>query len=333
MKWFEEFLIRKYIGKDPDIRDPGIRARFGFLEAWVSIVGNVVLSAAKLFFALMIGSIALRADAFHTFADVLTSVAVIFSFSIARKPADSKHPYGHGRIEPLIALILAVFLIGAGLEFAHVSINRILSAPPISWSWGAVFVMVLSACTKEWMARFSMRLGDRIGSDALRADAWHHRSDAIASVLIILSLIGTRLGFSRIDAVFGLLVSLFIMYTGYDLAKSMISSLLGEAPSSDEVSAVLRAAMSVKGVHGIHGIEIHQYGPRKAISLHVEVPGNQPTIESHRIAEAVEESVSRSLNASTVVHVDTIGDGIYIEPVENEKDIPGREKKGRLPEK
>jgi len=175
--------------------------------------------------------------------------------------------------------------------------------------------MVFSALAKEWMARFALAIGRLIQSDMLKGDAWHHRSDAIASALVAFSMIATSLGYKSIDPIFGIGVAMLIIYTGLHLFSSMVSVLIGKAPSQDLIDRIMRAGLSVDGVEEVHDINVHEYGSHKVISLHVRVPGEMKTARSHHLAQLVEKAVSKSLNASTVVHVD---------PSDPSQSAPGR---------
>jgi divalent metal cation (Fe/Co/Zn/Cd) transporter len=173
---------------------------------------------------------------------------------------------------------------------------------------------VLSAGIKEWMARFSIELGQAIQSSALKADAWHHRSDAIASFLVAVAVGGAFLNVQWLDGVFGIGVSLLILYTGYDLVQSSASYLMGESPSAAMRHQVEEAVQSVPGVVSMHDLEVHDYGAHKDVSLHIEVRGDETVPHAHEIATAVEEAVNRRLNVSTVVHVDPIEDAPAVAP-------------------
>lgn len=284
-----------------DIKD---RTHYGFLEAWISIIGNLILGLIKIILGVITNCIALIADAFHTLGDMATSLVVLFGFHAAKQPSDIKHPYGHGRAESIGTLIISILLIVVGIEFIHTAIDR-LRAPTeiknISW---IILTMLISAIFKEWLTRFSLRLSKLINSDMLKADAWHHRSDVFASIMVILAAIGSKMGFPRLDAVFALIIAGLIIWVGFDMARSMISFLIGEAPSKELVNQIISAATSVKGVKGIHGIEIHDYGQTKICSVHIEVTPSLSTTKSHEIANTVEESLKEKLGLSTVVHVD-----------------------------
>ena len=168
-----------------DINDPSIRAKYGYLEATVSIIGNVIIFLIKLFLGLFINSIALIADSVHSLSDVSTSGVVIFGFRTAKKKPDKEHPYGHGRAEYIATLIIAVILIIVGFSFIEQSVERIINIKDIEHGEYAIIIsiiVIISAVLKELMARYSYLLAKKINSDVLKADAWHHRSDSISSI-------------------------------------------------------------------------------------------------------------------------------------------------------
>jgi len=167
-----------------------------------------------------------------------------------------------------------------------------------------VAAMVLAIVAKEWMARFSNRLADLASSDMLRADAWHHRTDAIAAGLVIGAAVGTRLGYPGLDGLFGLGVAAMIGLVGYGMGRQMISVLMGEAPTGELLRRIEQTALATQGVLGVHDVSVHEYGTNRHVSLHIQVDSEAPTGQSHRTATAVERGLSEGLRVSAVVHVD-----------------------------
>ena len=179
-----EFMLStlKGVPLKGNINEPDHRKKVAYLEAWVSIIGNFLLAIIKGILGVMVNSISLIADAVHTASDVLTSVVVIVGFKLATLPPDNEHPYGHGRIEFIATLIISILLAAVGIKFGIDSYHRLIANTPVSGSYFVVVVMLLAGLFKELMSRFSIDLGQRIASSTLIADAWHHRTDAIASV-------------------------------------------------------------------------------------------------------------------------------------------------------
>ena len=294
----------KDVEPEPIIKAPEERQKIAYLEAFVSIIGNIILAVVKAVFGLMLNSISLMADAVHTASDVLTSAVVIIGFRLSAIPPDEKHPHGHGRVEFIASLIISLMLVGVGIKFGIDSYHRLLENTPVKGSYLVVAVMVAAALLKEWMSRFSIDLGNRISSSALVADAWHHRTDAIASLLVAIAILASQFGYYRVDAVLGFAVSALIIWTGIVIFNDSTSKLIGEN-DDEQVEQIRQLAMSVFGVKSCHDIALHDYGANKVISLHIEVPGTMMLHDAHEIAHQVEEIIDREMYAVTTVHLDS----------------------------
>ncbi len=304
---FTRKLVQRVAGKEDEHLDRAERSvAYALVEGYVSVVANLTLFGVKLALGLVTGSIALIADAVHTASDSLTSVVVIVSAYIARKPPDAEHPYGHGRIEYVAAVMIALLLGIAGFEFGKESFARILAPKPISAPWAIIGAVMVTAAAKEWMARYAARLAKRSGNSALTADAWHHRSDALSTLLVAGGIIGARFGLPWLDGVAGIGVSLLLFKVAYDIAREAVDSLLGRAPAAEEIAEVKRQARLVEGIRGVHDVVIHQYGARRFISLHVETSAAPSAVDLHQLAEEVEDRVAESGHGSVCVHVDPV---------------------------
>jgi cation diffusion facilitator family transporter len=286
------------------------RRCIGYLEAWVSIVGNVVLFVFKLLSGLALNSIALVADAFHSLSDVLTSLVVLAGFAFGGRPADSDHPHGHGRIEHVATLVIAIMLLGVAISMGKGSIDRVLKPQPVRFSLAVLVLLLLSAAFKEWMARFSIHLGRKIHSKTLLADAWHHRSDAIAAGLVAVGLAVSPLGFFRLDGVLGLAVTALLLWVAWDLGRDSVNDLIGRAPDPQTVELIRAFASSQPDVLSCHGISIHDYASRAEATLHIVVNERISTLRAHRIAQAVETGLMEKLGGyyAISVHVDPRGE-------------------------
>jgi cation diffusion facilitator family transporter len=285
------------------------REDFGYLEALVSIIGNIILFLVKFLAGTSLNSISLIADAFHSLSDVLTSVIVLLGFKLGSKPADEEHPFGHGRIEQIATLVIAFMLLIVAYDLGRASVERIIKPVTVSFNMYVVIFMVISGVFKEWMARFSIFLGKKINSDTLIADAWHHRSDAIASLLVGLGLIFVKFGLFYIDGVFGFIVVVLLGWVGIELIKSSVDFLLGKAPDKDLLSRIRDITLSVPGVLDLHDILVHDYQSSKAISLHIEVEDSLSAKEAHRIALEVQDRLKKKLKEANIsVHIDPRGE-------------------------
>lgn len=290
-----------------DTNNPNVRAKYGYLEGTVSIIGNTLLFVLKLFLGIFINSIALIADAFHTLSDSGTSGVVILGFKMAKKPPDKEHPFGHGRVEYIATLIVAILLILIGLGFIQQSIERFLNLGEFVNSDYALIIgviIIISAVIKELLAQFSTSLGKKIKSDVLIADAWHHRSDAIASVAVGLGIIGANYGFPLLDPIFGIIVSMIIIYVGIDLIRNSSNLLIGNAPDEEIVRKIKNIVGSIEDVKGIDEISMHDYGITKVVSLQVKVENDLKLDEAHEIADRIENNIKNNMNFSTIIHLE-----------------------------
>lgn len=302
-----DHLIIKFIKNakpEQKVTDSATRRKYAYLEAYVSIVGNLLLAAVKVALGLFLNSISLLADAAHTAADVLTSIVVLLGFKLSSLPADEKHPYGHGRIELIATLAISIMLFIVGFEFAKSSYDRLLANTEVKGSYLVALIMLLGAIFKEWMARFSIDLGNRTSSSTLIADAWHHRTDGIASILVAIAITASGFGYYKVDAIFGLMVSALIIYTGYNISKDSISQIIGEIPAEDELNDIINIALTVSGVHSIHKVNVHNYGSHKEISLHVQVNDNLSLVMAHDISEEVERTIEANMECNAIVHIE-----------------------------
>jgi len=290
-----------------DIKDQNVRAKYGYLEGFVSIIGNTLLFVLKLILGIFINSIALIADSVHTLSDSGTSAVVIFGFKIAKKPPDKEHPFGHGRIEYVATLIVAILLIIVGLSFIEQSIVRILYPENLANSEYALIigiVVMISAVFKELIAQFSYSIGKKINSDVLIADAWHHRSDAIASIAVGLGIIGSTYGYPFLDPIFGLVVSIIIIYVGLDLIRKTSNLLIGTELDDEIVRKVRKILGPIDGVDDFDEISMHDYGSSKIISMQISVENDLTLEQAHEIADQIENKIKDQMNISTIIHLE-----------------------------
>ena len=306
MNTLTTLLVNRVISKGDDPLEPSNRLKVGKLEGYLSIFSNLFLFGIKLFLAIISQSIALLADAFHTLMDVATSGIVILGFKLSQKPADAEHPFGHGRAETISSLLIA-FLIGlVGIEFLKSSIGRLYNSEELMVDPRMIFIIVATIVIKEIMARVSHEMGELIESDILKGDAVHHRSDMLSSLLVVVGLVGVRLGWPELDGYMGIGVSIFILYTGYELARNAVDELLGKPPTKEMIKSISHIATQVSGVINVHDIIVHQYGIKKFISLHIEVGHDSSADELHIIADVVENKIAKKLYANVVTHIDPV---------------------------
>jgi cation diffusion facilitator family transporter len=270
---------------------------------------SILLSAVKFVVGLLSGSISLLADAINNLADIGSSLIIALGFRWARRPRDREHPFGHGRIEPVATLLLAIFLLAVAWKVAWVGVGRLMDPQPFTASGWILAVVFTTLALKSWLARFAWSLARATGSVTLRADAWNHTYDIACTSLVVVALLSERMGWNAVDAWAGLGVSLFIGYTGIDYGWRAINTLIGEAPTVEELRRIRDLALSVPGVFSVHEILPHRYGEVFLISLHAEVDARQSAIEVHNLAERVEKAVADVWNAKVTVHADPVDHG------------------------
>ena len=300
---------RKIIPDYGDVKNPEIRARYGYLEATISIIGNIGLFILKFILGLFINSIALIADSIHSLSDVSTSGVVIIGFRMAKKQPDKEHPFGHGRAEYIATLIIAIVLIIIGFGFIERSIERIITPEPLAHSEFALLIgiiIILSAIFKEIMARYSYAIAKKIQSDVVKADAWHHRTDAISSIGVAIGIFGSRFGYPFLDPLFGFFVSGIIIYVGINLMRTTSNLLMGSAPDQKINQTIQDIAMGIKSIKGIHNISIHDYGTTKVVTLHAEVDNHLPIDQAHALADELENKIMEQTKYSTFIHLEPL---------------------------
>jgi len=282
------------------------KTHIGYLEGTISIILNTLLFALKYWVGIETFSIAIIADAWHTLSDSLTSLVVIIGFKISSKPADEKHPFGHGRAEIISSVIIGTLLAMVGVNFLIASIQRFINHQFASYGNLAIIIFIISVIVKEGLAQFSIRAGKRINSQSLIADGWHHRSDALVSLMI---LVGIFIGeyFWWVDSIMGIVVSLVIFYTTYSILKVSVSTLIGEEPSKDfetEIRKIVNNSLSrdVK----LHHFHSHKYGDNKELTFHIRLPADMRLEDAHGITEEVEKKIREKMNIETTIHIEPI---------------------------
>lgn len=302
MKYFTNWIIKKLIRSKDQTNNSEFRKQVGYLEGVSSIIVNFLLFVMKLILGLISSSIALIADAFHTLSDISTSIIVVISSKIAQKPSDMEHPFGHQRAEAIATIVMATLLFVTGIELGKSAIDRIFNPTSFTSSWFLIGLISLTILFKELLARFADRLGNLIQSSTLQADAWHHRSDAVSTFLVIISFILGKYNIFILDGYVGIAMAIFIMYTGFKVSKDSINHLLGSAPKPEYIGKVKDLALTIPEVSNIHDIVLHQYGENKILSFHIEVPHSLSLHKAHFIAEKVEKLIENELKTHTTVH-------------------------------
>ncbi|MGI6095123.1 MAG: cation diffusion facilitator family transporter [Lachnospiraceae bacterium] len=301
------FLVRKFVKNYNNTSDIEVRTQYGILSSIVGILCNVLLFAVKLMVGLTMHSIAVMADAFNNLSDALSSVIGFVGVKMASKPADKEHPFGHGRMEYIAALIVAFLVIEVGFTFFKDSIRKITNPEEITFNLLPFCILVLSVGVKLWMAMFNRKFGKRIDSKVMLATSADSLGDVITTSATIVSILISHFAGVNIDAAAGMLVSLVVMWAGVSIARETLEPLLGAAADPELYRQITEMVESYDGIEGTHDLIIHNYGPgRSMASIHAEVPRDVDIEVSHEIIDRVERDVSRELNLFLVIHMDPV---------------------------
>ena len=302
-----KFLVNKFIKNNEDIKNPKVRNSYGTLGGIVGIVINFILFLIKFFVGMIVGSIAISADAFNNLSDAGSSIITIIGFKMASKPADAEHPFGHGRIEYLSALLVAFLVMLVGVQFIKSSIERILNPTTVTFDLVPFILLLVSIGFKVWLSSFNRFVGNKINSSALKAAATDALGDVFTSSTVVISFLFAKFTSFPLDGYIGVFVALAILYAGFGLVKETLNPLLGEAPDPEMVNEICEKVLSYPLISGVHDLIIHNYGPGRIIaSLHAEIPADKNIMEIHNVIDMAEREVSRDLNIHLVIHMDPI---------------------------
>ena len=301
------FLIKHFIPNASDVKSPAVRQRYGVVSGVVGILCNALLCTAKIAAGLLTGAVSIVADGINNLSDGGSCVVSLLGFKMAGKPADDKHPFGHGRIEYVAGLIVSFIIVLMGVELAKTSLDKILHPEEISFSWITPAVLGISILVKLWMCFFNRKMGDKIDSAVLRATAMDSLSDVAATSAVLAGFVIGYWARVNLDGYLGVLVALFILYTGVSTAKGTLDLLLGEAPDPEFVKQIQQEVLSYPEIIGVHDLIVHNYGPgHSVVSLHAEVPCDVDILKIHDTIDNAERDLKKKFDCEVVIHMDPI---------------------------
>ena len=305
-----ELLIKWFIKDADNVTDTAVRKNYGTLGSFVGIICNLLLCSFKIAVGGITGSISIVADGLNNLSDMGSSVVSMIGFKLADKPADSDHPFGHGRMEYMSAFVVAILILLVGFELLKSSVTALINntAQP-QYTYFALAVLLVSILFKLWMFLFNRKLGKKIGSGTLFATAQDSLNDVVATSVILISAVVCKI-FTlpfNLDAVMGIFVALFILFSGITTAKDTINQILGEPPEKSLIDDIENTILSFKEFVGIHDLIVHNYGPgRQFASVHVEVPQDIDIVKCHEQIDLCEKLVGEKLDINLVIHMDPI---------------------------
>ena len=300
-------LVRLFIKNYEDTKNPSVREKYGYLGSATGIVLNIVLALAKYLIGTVTHSIAITADAINNFSDSVSCVITLISFKMANIKPDKEHPFGHGRIEYVAALIVGFFVELMGYELIKSSIEKIKNPEEVVFSIPAVIVLVISIGGKLWFALFNRYLGKKIDSAAMSAVFTDCIGDITATTVTLIALILSLFTDLPIDGYMGILVSMFILYAGFGILKESIGIILGRPPSKELVDELVSFIMSHDEILGIHDLVIHSYGETRIFaSIHTEIAADGDMLQAHDTIDTIEKNVMEKFGIELVIHMDPI---------------------------
>lgn len=303
-----EWLIHRYIKDAEAVNDPAVRTKYGTLSSMTGIACNILLFLLKGLIGMMAGSIAILSDAFNNLSDCLSCLISLFGYRMAAKPADREHPFGHGRSEYVASLLIAIIILLAGIELFITSVNRILNPSVVRFSLPMAVILIFSIALKLWMSGFYLKIGRRIDSTTLIASSQDSRNDVLSTFLTLAAMMMTLTGISfPVDGAAGCLISLFILKAGYEIARDIISQLLGQPADALLSENIRKQILSHCEILGVHDMIIHDYGPGVQIgSAHAEVDSEMTLVKAHEVIDMAEEEILERYHVMMTIHADPV---------------------------
>lgn len=301
-------IVKTFIKDYKNVTDSKVRMKYGILSGFVGIALNVVLCLMKFFVGSITGSIAITADAVNNLSDAGSSAVTVFGFKMAGKPADKDHPFGHGRIEYITAMIVSFIILFMGVELAIQSVKKIRTPEDVKFSLIGAVIIAVSILGKLWLAFFNKNLGKRIDSPAMTAVVADSLSDIAATSVTLIALILSKFFPSlHIDGWLGILVACFVLKAGLDIFRDTLSSLIGQPPSKELVDEIKNKILAYDHVSGIHDLIVHNYGPEHYFAtVHVEIPADIDVMVGHDIIDNIENDIKKEIGIDLTIHYDPI---------------------------
>lgn len=280
------------------------KARPMIVEGYVSIVINLFLFAAKYLVGMASGSVAIIADGWHSLSDTLSSAAIVIGARATAKPPDRGHPFGHGRAQSITALAVGVMLGVVGVDFLIESVQKLIAHTPTAYADYTLWVLGGTILVKEALAQYSFWVSRRAGGNMMRAEAWHHRSDALSTVVILAGVIfGGAVWW--LDGALGVSMVLLLWWAAYTIIKEAIGPLMGRRHGTDIEETLRDICIACTGRDvRLHHVHVHQYGEHSEVSFHMCFPGDMLLEKAHEIVDVIEERIRRQTGMEATIHME-----------------------------
>ena len=302
-----EFLVRRFIKDNENVKSAKVRTSYGLLASVVGIICNLILFGIKIVIGTLLNSIAVTADAFNNLSDATSSIIGFVGTKLANRPADKEHPFGHGRYEYVAALIVAFLVLEVGLSCLKSSFSKILHPEPLEFQFYLVIILVISVLIKVWLGVFNRKLGKRINSAIMKATSADAFGDVGITSATVLSVLLVKFAGLNIDGYIGLVVSVFVLLSGINILKETIQPLLGLAISVEDYERISRFVEKYDLIVGSHDLILHNYGPSALMAtIHAEVPDTTSMDKAHGVIDQIERDAKEQLGILLVIHMDPV---------------------------
>ncbi len=302
-----DWFLKKTIPHYDEVENPGVRERYGIVSSILSIVLNAIMVIFKITFGYLSGSVAISADGLNNLSDMGSNLATLFGFKLSNKHPDSEHPYGHGRIEYIVGMIIAFLILYVGLNAFKDALDQIIAPTPVIFSYAALIALIISILIKLAMGFFNRYCANKISSPSLLAASQDSFNDVLSTSATLIALVASLFSDLPFDGIIGLLVAILVLKSGIEIFKNTMDPLLGQAPDKEMVSSVVSFIKSFKVTKGIHDLMVHDYGPgRKYMSVHVEVDSKEDVMKIHDEIDVIERELLEKFNILTTIHMDPI---------------------------
>ena len=302
-----KFLIKLFIKDKDNTKNQEVRGKYAMLSSITGIVVNILLSVFKLIIGIFANSISIISDALNNVSDAGSSIVTMVGFKLSQKKVDADHPWGHGRMEYITGFFVDILILLVGFELLKSSVDKIIHPELPNINNITIILLVVAILAKLWLFVFYRKIAKIIDSAAIKGTAYDSISDSISTLAVLISAFVAKFFNISIDGYVSLLVSIFILFTGYKAIKEIIDLLLGQKPDPEFVKQIEEFAMKYETIEGIHDIMVHDYGPgRKIVSFHAEVPANSDISRAHDIIDQMEQDIFENFGCITTVHMDPI---------------------------
>ena len=301
------FLIKKFVKDYSDTTNAKVRVQYGMLASIVAIFLNIICASFKLVLGFIAHSSSVIADGLNNFSDVGNNIASLLGFALAQKHPDMEHPYGHGRYEYLMGLVIGCLIFIVGILSGYEAIMHIIKPVELKVNVVIIIALIFTIGIKGWMFYFNNAIGDTIDSKTLKAAAIDSKNDVLSNIASIIGLLGGAFTSWPVDGAVGLVVSIIVIKGGVETISTMIDSILGCTPDPELVDEIKQYVLSQPDILGIHDMMFHDYGPGSRFCvLHAEVDNDMTLIDAHHLIDGIERNILKKYNIMTTIHYDPI---------------------------